>query len=98
MTNLRTRLGAIFSSDDVSKAYKLTFRQPSGTRFVLPDLMDYTGVLYPSPPGDNMFDQGRFAGRRDVGLRIVEMLNLSDEEIAATLRGRDILRPEDFQR
>ena len=94
---LRTRLGLSFSSDDLAKAYRLTFRNPTSARFVLPDLLEYTGVFNPAPEPGDVWKQGRAAGRRDVGLHIISILDLTDEEVAAVLTGREILRPEDFK-
>lgn len=89
--------GRLYSVFERSKAYNLTFRSPSG-EIVLAELLAFCGVADEAPRVDSMFEQGRVAGRRDVGLRIMEHLNLRPEELYAVLQGRSILKPADFQR
>lgn len=94
--NVFSRLGHKYTVADIKKAYSLCFRSPSGAGWVLPDLMEFCGVNDPAPNATDMFNQGRAAGRRDVALRIREMLTLTEEELAELWRGRSILKPEDF--
>lgn len=92
----KTIWGRIGSREDNAKAYRLTFRNPAGL-IVLADLLGCSGVAEPAPMIADPFAQGRVAGRRDVGLHIQERLNLSHEELYDLLKGRSILKPEDFQ-
>jgi hypothetical protein len=91
----KSRWGRQFTLADRAKAYKLTFRNPAGL-IALADLMEYCGVADEAPSRGGEFVQGRAAGRRDVGLRIQEHLQLSHEELYDLIRGRNILKPEDF--
>lgn len=78
------------------KAYNLAFRTPSG-EVVLADLMTFCGVADEAPREVSEAEQNRAAGRRDVGLRILEHMHLSPEELYAVIQGRSILRKKDFQ-
>ncbi len=78
-------------------AYLRSLATPDGKKHVLPDLIEYTGVLSPAPPSTNVFAQGRAQGRRDVGLHILENLNLEPAELYAILRGNPHIKPGDFQ-
>jgi hypothetical protein len=86
-----------YNLPDRWKAYNLTFRTPSG-EIALADLLAFCGVADEAPQNGDSFMQGRAVGRRDVGLRILEHLNLSYEELYAVIQGRSILKPADFER
>lgn len=96
LDKFRTRWGWVFSISERAKAYKLAFRNPSG-EIALGDLLTFCGVADEAPRGGDLFSQGRAAGRRDVGLRIMEHIHLTHEELYAVIQGRSILKKEDFQ-
>ena len=79
-----------------AKAYRVAFSSPDGKRYILPDLLSYTGVLRAAPLHEGEFAQGRVQGRRDVGLHILENLNLQPVELYAILKGQPIITQEDF--
>ena len=79
------------------QAYRIAFNAPTGKQHILPDILEFTGVLSPAPVRANEFEQGRAQGRRDVGLHILENLTLTPIELYAILRGQPIIKPEDFQ-
>ena len=54
---------------------------------VLADLLEFTGVMEPMPLGADYGTAMRCEGRRDVGLRIVQHLGMSAEELYVVLRG-----------
>lgn len=92
------RLGRFFDFNGMYKAYQTVFRTPSGIDFVMPDLLDFTGALAEAPRSDNMFEQGRAAGRRDVWLHVNEYVQLTEQERYALWQGRASMRRQDFQR
>lgn len=91
-----SRLGRRFTVSQVREAYCLTFLSPPGRHHVLPDLLEFTGALDPAPRNEDLFMQGRAAGRRDVWLRIQEHLRLTEEELFALYVGRSTFKAEDF--
>ena len=93
----RSLWGRWYSLRDRETAFKLTFRNPSG-EITLADLLDFCGVFDEAPWHGDQFSQGRVAGRRDVGLRILEHLHLTHEEMYAVIQGRSILKKPDFER
>src|SRR5216684_4489470 len=78
-----SRLGRLFTTAEMKKAYQLVFRTTAGERFVLPDLAEFTHALEPAPRDSDLFVQGRAAGRRDVWLHINNHLHLTEEALAA---------------
>ncbi len=78
------------------RAYRMAFTSPDGKRYILPDILHYTGALVPAPLHGDAFAQGRVQGRRDVGLHILENLHLQPMELYAILKGQPIITPEDF--
>ncbi len=78
-------------------AYRLALTSPDGKKHILPDLIDFTGVLRPAPLHGDAFAQGRVQGRRDVGLHVLENLSLKPIELYAIWVGQPIIKPEDFQ-
>ncbi len=79
------------------RAYLDAFNSPNGKRHLMPDIMEFTGVLRRAPVGTaTQYEQGRVQGRRDVGLHILEHLNLQPVDLYAILKGEPIIRPEDF--
>ena len=79
------------------QAYRIALSSPSAKTHILPDILEFTGVLSPAPVSHSEFAQGRAQGRRDVGLHILENLTLPPVELYAILRGQPIIKPEDFQ-
>jgi hypothetical protein len=77
-------------------AFRAAFSSPAGKRHMLPDILEYTGVLKPAPMHGDVYAQGRVQGRRDVGLHILEHLNLQPVDLYAILKGQPIIKPEDF--
>lgn len=73
------------------QAYNLALRQPAG-EIVVSDLLAFCGVADEAPHNASEFEQGRAAGRRDVGLRVMEHMRLTPEELYAVIQGRSILR------
>ncbi len=78
------------------QAYRVALTSPAGKTHILPDILEFTGVLSPAPVTHNEFAQGRAQGRRDVGLHILENLTLPPQELYAILRGVPTIKPEDF--
>lgn len=78
------------------RAYLHAFGSPEGKRHLMADLLEYTGVLKHAPMHGDAYDQGRVQGRRDVGLHILEHLNLNPVDLYAILKGQPIINPEDF--
>jgi hypothetical protein len=79
------------------QAYRIALTSPSSKQHIMPDILEFTGVLSPAPVRASEFEQGRAQGRRDVGLHILENLTLTPIELYAILRGQPIIKPEDFQ-
>ena len=79
-----------------SRAFRAAFCSPDGKRHILPDLLEFTGVLAPAPVNSDPVVQARAQGRRDVGLHILENLTLEPHELYAILKGTPIIRPGDF--
>lgn len=77
-------------------AYRAAYTSPTGKRELLPDLIEFTGVLKPAPMHGDLYAQGRVQGRRDVGLHILEYLGLEPAELYAILKGQANIRQEDF--
>ncbi len=77
-------------------AYLRAFNNPEGKRHILPDILEFTGFLRSAPMHGDPFMQGRIQGRRDVGLHILEQLNLDPVELYAILKGQVRLKQEDF--
>ena len=93
-----SRMGWLFTPSRLRTAYRATFRNPDAHDYVLPDLAEFCHATEPAPPTNELFSQGRFAGRRDVWLHIREYLDLNDEQLAALLRQRSVLsQQEAFQ-
>src|ERR1700693_632283 len=80
----------------MARAYRMALTSPDGKRHIMPDILNYTGVLRPAPLGGDQFTQGRVQGRRDVGLHILENLTLQPMELYAILKGQPIITPEEF--
>lgn len=78
------------------RAYLSAFSSPDGKRHLMADILEFTGVLKPAPMHSDIFAQGRVQGRRDVGLHILENLNLQPVDLYAILKGQPIIKPEDF--
>ena len=79
-----------------ARAYRVAFGSPDGKRHILSDILEYTGVLKSAPMHGDPFAQGRVQGRRDVGLHILENLNLQPVDLYAIVKGQPIIKPEDF--
>ena len=77
------RFGRKFFPEEISQAYKEIFSYQKARDVVLPDLAEYCKVSEPSPWTNDIYTQGRYAGRRDVFLYIQELCNLSDEQVRA---------------
>jgi hypothetical protein len=60
---------------------------------VLEDLAEFCYATEPAPRNPDMFAQGRFAGRRDVWLRIQSHFGLKDHELYSLLKGEFITQP-----
>lgn len=80
------------------KAYKQCFLNPHSKLYVLPDLIEETGVLRPAPMYGDEFSRGRAQGRRDIGLRILHHLYLEPNELYALIKGEPIIQQEDFEK
>lgn len=93
----RSRLGRLFTVGEMARAYRLTFRSPPGTNYVLPDLAEFCHAAEPAPVKGDPYQLGRWAGRQDVWLRIQRHLNLTEEELFAVYAGKSILKSEDFR-
>ena len=78
------------------RAYRVAFTSPDGKKHILPDLLEFTGVLSPALANPDPMIQARAQGRRDVGLHILENLTLEPDELYAILRGKPNIKPEDF--
>ncbi len=78
------------------RAYLSAFNSPDGKRHLMADLIEYTGVLKPAPMHGDAYAQGRVQGRRDVGLHILEHLNLEPVELYSILKGEPIIKPGDY--
>jgi hypothetical protein len=78
------------------QAYRRAFTSPLGKQHILPDILEFTGVLKPAPANPDPIVQARWQGRRDVGLHILENLTLQPHELYAILKGQPIITPEDF--
>ena len=90
-----SRLGRRFHLRDVARAYRMCLLSPAGSEFILPDLAEFCGAHDPAPKSDDLFMQGRAAGRRDLWLRIQNFLHLTDDELAALYAGRPVMRRDD---
>lgn len=90
-----SRLGRWFSASNTARAFKQCFGSPLAIEHVLPHLAEFCGAHDPAPKSNDLFMQGRHAGRRDVWLELQTFLHLSDQEIADLLRGRAIQRRDD---
>jgi hypothetical protein len=95
LDRFRSKWGRLWSYEEQLKAYKLAFRNPAGM-IALADILDYCGVADEAPMRGGEYVHGYAAGRRSVGLRIQERLHLTHEELYDLLKGRSILKPEDF--
>jgi len=85
LTKLRSkRFGRPVHMGVLVNSYRL-IQQP-----VLADLAEFCGAIDQAPVTDNMFEQGRVAGRRDVWLRIMAHRSLREEEVYALLKGDPI--------
>lgn len=78
------------------RAYLRAFTSPEGKRHLMADVIEFTGVLKSAPMHGDVYAQGRVQGRRDVGLHILEHLNLEPAELYAILKGQPVIKPEDF--
>jgi len=94
MDSALTRLGRLLNPRLLIRGYKLTFGSPVARQHVLPDLAEFCGANDPAPRNDDLFMQGRAAGRRDVWLRIQNFLHLTDDELMALYAGRPTMRRE----
>ena len=79
----RGRFGRTFVPEDNSHAFKEVFSYQKARDVVLPDLAEYCKVSEPSPWTNDIYTQGRYAGRRDVFLYIQELCKLSDDQVRA---------------
>jgi hypothetical protein len=86
-----SRLGRAYTVPELKQAYQTVFRNGAGEHFVLPDLTEFTHAMEEAPIDDNMFKQGRAAGRRDVWLRIVQHLDLPEEDLVLMHKSRSII-------
>ena len=75
--------------------FKATFETLTARRTVLPMLIEYSGLKVPAPDTDNLFAQGRAAGRRDMMLFIEYHLNLEVRDIFDMVKSNP-LKPEDI--
>lgn len=102
MTDLRKLTRRVFGREVIVDlvaqriGYRAAFLSPTGKRDLLPDLIDYTGVLKPAPLHGDLYAQGRVQGRRDVGLHILENLSLEPVELYAIMKREPNIKPEDF--
>jgi len=87
-TSFYSRLGRQFTVEQLQEAYRVAFRNGYGEHQVLPDLAEFCRANEPAPHENELFVQGRAAGRRDVWLHIAEILGLTANELAAAYRGR----------
>lgn len=84
-----SRLGWLNDLPALKRAYHLAFRSPTGSSLVIPDLAEFCHATEPAPVElTDLYSVGRYEGRRDVWLRIREMLDLSDDELAALYQQR----------
>lgn len=97
MLEFLSRLGRRTRLDHLRRAYLLALRSPVAVEHILPDLAEFCGANDPAPKADNLFMQGRAAGRRDVWLRIQNFLHLNDEELMALYAGRPTTRRENVE-
>lgn len=74
---------------DLSALRREYLRMPDGVRV---DLAEFCHAADPSPDTNDLFVQGRAAGRRDVWLRIARFLNLTDAELFDLWRGQSVTR------
>ncbi len=81
-----------------TQAYRIALMSPSGKIHILPDILDYTGVLSHGPASNDPYVHMRALGRRDVGLHILENLILTPEELYSIWRGKPNIKQEDFTR
>lgn len=88
LAKVRRRLGGWFTIGALARSYHLTFLSDPGKDVVLPDLMEYTGLLDFAPKDGTEFQRGRLEGRRDVMLHIQQRLRLSEAELFALYANR----------
>ena len=89
-----SRYGREFTAEELQEAYKIAFRNGYSEHQVLPDLAEFCGAFDPAPAHNELFMQGRAAGRRDVWLHISEVLRLTEDELTAVYRGRSFPKQE----
>jgi hypothetical protein len=77
-------------------AFKSAFGTEGARKYVLPVLIQFTGLCVPAPIAEGEFAQGRAAGRRDVMLLIQHYLNLDEHDIYDMLKSNPI-KPEDMR-
>ena len=94
MKEFLNRLGQKFSLPDRRAAYR-NFRRAPHAADILADLAEYTAALEPAPATGDLFVQGRFAGRRDVFLRIMQHCHLTEEELFNLYAGRPLSEKKD---
>lgn len=64
------------------------FLSSDGKAIVIPDLAEFCHANEPVPIGASTETLWRAEGRRDVWLRIRQMLDMSDDELAELFRSR----------
>ncbi len=92
MEKILSRLGIWTHIPDLKEAFKVTFRNPTASHYVLPDFAEFCYANEAIPGNLDAFNMGRWHGRNDVWLRLQEYLNLTNEEIFDIRRGRAVFR------
>ena len=78
------------------QAFKMVFGTSMARKYVLPDLIQFSGYCVPAPESGDMFSQGRAAGRRDMMLRIQHYITLEEKDIYDMLKSNP-LKPGDLK-
>src|SRR3990167_7598740 len=68
------------------QAFRTVFNGPTARTYILPILLQYTGLYNPAPEHENLFAQGRAAGRRDVMLLIKHYASLEEKDLIDMLK------------
>ena len=90
-----SRLGGTYDVSEIRQAYQIVFRNAAAERLVLPDLAEFCHANEPAPRMNDMFAQGRAAGRRDVWLRVQEHLQLNEADLFALYKWRALPHREE---
>lgn len=85
-----SKWGRLFSVGATRRAFRTLFLSPLGAEYVVPDLAEFCRVHDPLPATGDLYELGRWAGRRDCWLHLRDWLELDEKDLTDLYAGRPL--------